>query len=151
MPQSDPDKLVEERLLRRSVLNAGGCRVWAGGRSEGYGRTSFHGKSTYTHRLAFFFKHGRWPTEIDHLCRNRACLEVTHLEEVTSKENTYRGSGFGAINIAKTHCVNGHPLAGDNLRISVGRNGNTRRNCRACHRIYWHRRKNPRCLALRGE
>lgn len=36
---------------------------------------------------------------------------------------------------AKTHCVNGHPFSGDNVRISSQRNGrNLRRRCRACER-----------------
>ena len=62
---------------------------------------------------------------IDHLCRQRACIRLDHLEVVTQKENTLRGNAASALNARKTHCSYGHPLA-DAYRIAG------RRVCRQC-------------------
>jgi hypothetical protein len=54
-----------------------------------------------------------------------------HLEPVTHKVNTLRGTAPTAVNAAKTHCLRGHALEGDNLvpfQLSIGQ-----RACRTCH------------------
>jgi hypothetical protein len=71
---------------------------------------------------------------LDHLkdkCISRACCNVDHLEEVTSKENVLRGNGLTALNARKTHCLNGHKLSGDNLYIACGK-----RHCKECRRQF---------------
>lgn len=65
---------------------------------------------------------------IDHLCRNRACVNPVHLEQVTMKINNLRGNSMSIINMRKTDCNKGHPLSGENLRIE---NGGGRR-CKTC-------------------
>lgn len=68
---------------------------------------------------------------IDHLCRNRACVNLEHLEVVTGRENCLRGIGPTAINALKTHCSrHGHPLSGANLILHP----DGRRECRECQR-----------------
>src|SRR3990172_6824393 len=42
--------------------------------------------------------------QLDHLCRNRACIESTHLEPVTNQVNLLRGNTIAAANLGKTHC-----------------------------------------------
>ena len=68
--------------------------------------------------------------QLDHLCRNRKCVNPEHLEQVTHLENQIRGIGFIAKNIRKTHCDRGHPLNGNNLRMYK-----TRRVCRECKNL----------------
>jgi len=82
----------------------------------------FNGDSYPAHRIAYeLFGNGKLDTGlvIDHLCRNRCCVNPTHLEQVTDTENIRRGYGVSAINLRKTHCIHGHPyLPGDTQQRS---------------------------------
>lgn len=53
-----------------------------------------------------------------HLCRVRHCVNPAHMEPVTIRQNVLRGEGNAAQNARKTHCVHGHPLEGDNLKVT---------------------------------
>lgn len=114
----------------------GPCWVWASPDPEsGYGR--FWGtwrsepKYTLAHRYSFELHGGVIPDGmvIDHLCRNRSCVNYGHLEPVTPTENTYRGEGLAPTNIAKTHCPGGHEYDLLNTYISPSTGS---RNCRIC-------------------
>jgi hypothetical protein len=50
------------------------------------------GKTVYHHILMWEMTNGPLPEdmEVDHLCFNRNCIELTHLEAVTSRENQVR-------------------------------------------------------------
>ncbi len=90
------------------------------------------GERQYAHRLAYTEEYGSIPEGlvIDHLCRNRACRNVEHLEAVTSRENVLRGpTTVAAINTVKTHCPQGHAYDEANTRVYEGH-----RHCRACDR-----------------
>ena len=147
-----------ERLGKEDV-RTWQCWRWTGkiGKKTGYGihTTCYGGKNKYylAHRFSFElfkcknihqFNHYA-PFEkiadglvLDHLCRNRWCVNPDHLEMVTLRENILRGGGIAAVNARKTHCLNGHPLSGDNLYICP----RGRRLCKACQRV-----RDKKCLA----
>lgn len=95
MPAPSP---ISDRLAAR-VERRGSCLIWTGAVStSGYGVIggSTDGKNyvRYTHRLAYELANGEVPAglHIDHLCRQRLCVEPGHLEAVTQQENNRRAA-----------------------------------------------------------
>lgn len=123
-----------EDMFERSIpIPESGCWAWDRAvTSHGYGAQSLgRGRTAPAHRLAYEFAKGPIPEglELDHLCRVRSCINPDHLEAVTHEVNVRRGEAGGRF---KTHCLRGHPMSGDNLRI-----GPTQRHCRACCSLYF--------------
>lgn len=121
---------------------SGDCWEWTATRSEGgYGRYNHEGRLQAAHRVVWELLVGPIPKghTLDHLCRNRGCVNPDHLEPVTMRENTLRGYGISAENARKTHCKNGHLFDADNTYYE-----GTWRRCKACirnraRRYYWER------------
>lgn len=123
---------AHERVLSRVSQDANGCWIWPGTKTpDGYGLIGIERIRTnkLTHRVVYEALVGTIPVGlvIDHLCRNRACVNPDHMEPVTNQENIARGRNAQR---EKTHCAQGHPYSGDNLRILP----NGRRQCRTCNR-----------------
>lgn len=124
----------------------GYCRHWARDHDrycqpDGYG----HYLSQMAHRWVYILLRGPIPNglTLDHLCRNHRCVNPDHLEPVTKRDNTLRGTNQAAKRAKQTHCQHGHLLSGDNLL----RQRLTGRRCRTCrqNREQGHSQYRPWC------
>jgi hypothetical protein len=112
------------------VAQPDGCWQWIGGLDrDGYGRYQRKGV-LLAHRASVILHGQKIPDgmQIDHLCRNRACVNPDHLEIVTARTNTARGLSPSAINARKRSCSKGHPF--DERNTYWAPNGT--RSCREC-------------------
>lgn len=110
------------------------CWLWTGPVfHHGHGYTVIRVGDAYfkfmVHRLTWAWINGDTEKHLDHWCQTPRCVNPGHLREATPKENT-RNSLISpaALNAAKDHCVNGHPLYGDNLYPTQS----GKRRCKAC-------------------
>ena len=140
MTKNLPNLPLETILSRFTRKGDDECWPWSGRRgSRGYGRfttTSRTRKSQVfaAHRLVYAALKGPIPDgmQLDHLCRNRMCVNPSHLEPVTARENTRRGISVPGVNSRKTHCIRGHSFSEANTRLRA----NGSRQCRTCDRLH---------------
>jgi hypothetical protein len=129
-----------------SFHNGTACIEWVGNRNPaGYGKfypgqiaPGVYAHMMLAHRWGYEQFIGPIPEglQLDHLCRNRPCVNTDHLEPVTCGVNLSRIPTYGTpewngakFNLAKTHCPKGHPYDEGNTYVSPdGR----RRSCRIC-------------------
>lgn len=114
------------------VEKTNGCWLWLAVKSRrGYGRIFLNGRTVAAHRVSLLLAGRSVPSDrvVDHVCRNRACVNPDHLRMVTPRQSSLENNhGPVARNAQKTHCKRGHSLTGANL---VERK-KPRRVCRIC-------------------
>ena len=134
------DQRLPPRFWRKVVVAESGCWEWkASGNQFGYGRLRVGRRMIVSHRVSYEALVGPIPDglELDHICRNRPCVNPAHLEPVTRIENVRRSDAGRALaewQLAKTHCPRGHLYDERNTYVGRNPNGRPTRVCRACGR-----------------
>jgi len=106
---------LRERIEAR-VAKTAQCWFWLGPLSrDGYGHLNVDGRAIGAHRASYMAFTGPIPEGmvIDHLCRNRACVNPEHLEAVPHEVNVQRGASSNP----HTHCNKGHEFTPENTRV----------------------------------
>lgn len=119
---------LTRRFMDKYVPATDECSIWPGQRDpNGYGHLHADGSHYLAHRVAYTLLVGAIPDGlvIDHLCRSTGCVNPTHLEPVTNRENLVRGMSPMAQALRSGLCYRGHE------RVDVDRFG----DCRKCKNI----------------
>ena len=127
---------AQERFWEK-VEKTDTCWVWQGSLTDlGYGKF-FAGSDkgiVSAHRFAYksLIKKIGPSMTIDHLCRNKFCVNPAHLEEVTIEENIRRALPFvnrkHVRREERTECIYGHPYTPENTMLIRGG-----RACKVCY------------------
>lgn len=127
-----------------------GCWQWTGPvfQANGYGQmgVAYEGTSV-AHRAFYIREYGAIPGDavLDHLCRNRRCVNVDHLDLTTVAENTKRGLSSYAI---RDKCKSaGHDISTPGSWY-VARGART---CLECARAGWAKRREVERIARRRQ
>lgn len=145
-----PEKL-ESRIIPEPMS---GCWLWIGAQDKhGYGLIDWEGRRQQAHRVVYEQVIQVIPIGLflDHFhCDLKGCVNPAHVRPITSGENTLRSTTTIAHQLKKrTHCKNGHLLAGDNLGTEKRSRA---RICLACKRAQapyqaeWRKRNRRKCV-----
>lgn len=150
---TESDLAVLRDRVWKYVTKTDTCWLWVGAKDGGrYGIIRVAGKNIKAHRATYEILLGKIPDglTVDHLCRNRECVNPDHMELVTNKENILRGTAPSAMFAKRSTCNHGHPFSLEN----TGRRKNpSGRVCRECHRLECakYRKKSHKALERMGE
>lgn len=129
------DPAIQERFWAKVARGCEEeCWDWKAAVTKGgYGTVWIGGSVMRAPRISYYLAYGTIDENkaIDHLCRNRRCVNPAHLELVSHRENVLRGNSPLALKARQTHCKRGHRLIGSNIYRPPTGAGNSRR-CLAC-------------------
>jgi hypothetical protein len=130
---------IEDRFFNKVFFAHTGCWLWKGSSVRGYGQFWDGTKKVLAHRWAYsyFVEEISDGLESHHICGNKSCANPDHIKQLSRSDHMMLG---GTHNSIKTHCMHGHPLSGDNLRLYKRKNGRYNRICIECKRIADKRR-----------
>lgn len=128
---------ILERFLAKVNKLDSGCWEWIGAKWRGYGKFNLGHKIGTMQAHRFSYQQFKAPLTsglvLDHLCKNTACVNPDHLEEVTQAVNLKRGPGNRYKE--RTHCTNGHEFTEENTKVREHKPGQFRRDCRTCIKL----------------
>jgi len=154
VPELDRPNSILGALLSRfwskTKLGYNGCVLWTADISVGgYGRFQIDNKLCQSHRISYEMVYGPIPEGliVMHTCDVRACVNPAHLclgttddnnRDMFAKGRSPRPAGFAQWvsekKQARTHCIRGHLLSGENVivRKRKGKRTWTERVCVTC-------------------
>jgi hypothetical protein len=126
--------LVERFWSRVSIDTGTTCWNWIGKKDRAdYGVFYISGdkRNARAHRFSYELHLGTIPEGLvlDHLCRNKRCVNPEHLEPVTQRENVRRGTK-GYMRYERECCTYGHPFSETAVITARGR------SCKVCVALY---------------
>lgn len=127
-------KVNKERFLSKIDKKSDDeCWMWLGTvATGGYGRFQSYKNRYLAHRISYFIHHGHVDKNllVDHICRNRLCVNPKHLRQVDERTNTLENSaGPAYMNKIKEYCIHGHEYSKENTGFDPKK---TRRYCLLC-------------------
>jgi len=89
----------------RKVDKSGDCWLWTGSTNGRYGKMKENGRFLYAHRASVIVDGREIPDgmEIDHLCRNKLCVNPKHLDIVTPQVNVARMFLFKRLTLSRKY------------------------------------------------
>jgi hypothetical protein len=136
-PTEVTTKQLDNFFDKVDIPNFTSCWVWNAYKlRDGYGRVGISGRNYLSHRLLYSLALDGVDEDLvmDHLCRNRACVNPLHLRQTTIEVNVKTGKS-GEYNKNKKTCPKGHSYNKENTRYKKS-GGYTRRVCRKCDLTY---------------
>ena len=136
-------KSIMRRFNQGYIIAKNGCWDWQGYVDKtGYAGFLVNHKRLLVHRFSYEIFNGHIPNGItvDHICKNRKCVNPWHLDLTTRFENVQRGANKIAQNAGKLNCPQGHSYSGENLYVTK----KGFRQCKTCQKIRYRKNQSKK-------